>query len=96
MSIHPSLKSSKTKARSVLKRFERFQKALEDGKRKKGDSIFRLPKYNPPKLKRAKIKEETTTTLGKVDIMEEHRLAKERKTKDKKSKKQSKTTIGIR
>ena len=48
MSIHPSLKSSKTKPRSVLKRFERLQKALKDGKRKEGDSVFGLPKYNPP------------------------------------------------
>ena len=61
-------------------------------------SIFRLPKFNPPKFKLIKIKEEekTTTTLGGKDIIEEHRLAKERKQRDKKLRKSGKEITGIR
>lgn len=95
MSIHPSLHHKKIKRRSVLKRFERLQKAMKEGKWKEGMSVFGLPKYNFVKVKSIKKKtEETTTTLGKTDILEQHKLIKERMAKDKKLNKIKKETTG--
>ena len=96
MSIHSTLKKRKQKSRSVLKRFERLAKALADGKRKKGDSVFKLPKYNPPKIRRTKVKEEEekTTAIDKVDLLEQHKLAKTKKEQDKKLRKNKKETTG--
>ena len=46
MSLHRSLKGS-TKIRvrrNVLKRFERIDRLIKEGKWKKGDKVFGLPK----------------------------------------------------
>lgn len=95
MSIHSSLKKRKQKSRSVLKRFERLKKAIVEGKWKEGDSVYNLPKYNPPKFKPPKKDEEVkTTTLGKVDLLEQHKLAKEKATKNRKQKKIKKEITG--
>jgi len=58
-------------------------------------SVYALPKFNPPKYKFAKKKdEETETTLGKIDILEQHKLAKEKKEQEKKQKGKKKETTG--
>ncbi len=46
MSLHRSLKgSTKIRARrNVLKRFERIDQLIKEGKWKKGDKVFGLPK----------------------------------------------------
>lgn len=96
MSLHKSLKPRRNKARSVLKRHERLLKAIREDKWREGMSIYGLPKFNPPaKLKVGK-KEEgtTTTTLGKVDLLEQHKLAKEKAEKDRKQKKSKKEITG--
>ena len=95
MSIHRSLKARRDKPRSVLKRHERLAKAIREQKWREGMSVFGLPKYNPPRLRPAKKDEEkATTTLGKVDLLEQHRLAKEQAAKDKKQRKDKKETTG--
>jgi len=96
MSIHSTLKARKIKRRSVLKRHERLAKAIREEKWRKGMSVFGLPKYNPFKLKRAKVKEEEekTTTLDKEDLLEQHKLAKTKKEQDKKLRKNKKETTG--
>ena len=95
MSIHSSLKSRKNKARSVLKRHERLAKLIRTEKWIEGNSVYGLQKINPPKLKLAKkIEKETPTTLGKIDMLEEHRLIKEKKEQSKKSKKNKKEITG--
>ena len=93
MSIHPSLRKGRRKFRSVLKRFERLKKAMIEEKWKEGDSIYNLPKFNPPRIKKNK-SDETKTVTDKVDILEEHKLAKEKAGKDKKTKKNKKETVG--
>jgi len=96
MSTHQSLKKRKNKPRSVLKRHERLARAIRELKWVKGMSIYGLPKYNPPIFKTGKKDEEKTTitTLGKVDLLEQHKLAKERAEKDKKQKKNKKEITG--
>lgn len=95
MSIHRSLKSRRNKSRSVLKRHERLAKAIREQKWREGMSVLGLPKYNPPRFKPTKKDEtKTTTTIGKVDLLEQHRLAKERTEKDKKQRKVKKETTG--
>jgi len=97
MSTHQSLKKRKNKPRSVLKRHERLAKAIRELKWVKGMSIYGLPKYNPPIFKTGKKDEEkTTTTLGKVDLLEQHKLAKERAEKDKKQRRIKEETTGRR
>jgi len=95
MSIHRSLRARKNKSRSVLKRHERLAKAIRELKWVKGMSVYGLPKYNPPIFKTGKKDEEkTTTVLGKIDLLEQHKLAKERAEKDKKQKKNKKEMTG--
>lgn len=98
MSLHKSLKPRKNKPKSVLARFERLKRAIEENKWREGNSIFGLPKFNPPsKLKSAKKDEtKTATTLGKTDIIQEHLAVKEKAGKDKKKKKIKKETTGIK
>ena len=57
MSIHPSLKTSKSgkKHRTVLKRYERMSALKEKGILKDEDSVFGMPKL---KIIRIKIKKE--------------------------------------
>ena len=96
MSMDRSLKQRKNKAKSVLKRHERLAKALREEKWRAGMSIYSLPKYNPPVFKAGpkEEKEETTTTLGKTDIIQEHLDKKAKKQQEKKSKKTKKETVG--
>lgn len=95
VSIHPSLKSRRKKVRSVLKRHERLAKAIREEKWREGMSVFGLPKYNPLRFKLIKKDEEkTATTLGKVDLLEQHKLTKERIKQEKKQKKTKKETTG--
>lgn len=95
MSIHRSLKKRAIKSKSVLKRYERLRKLIDKDKWQEGMSVFGLPKINPPKLKLSKPKDEkATTSLGKTDILEEHKLAKEKAEKGKKQRKQTKETTG--
>ena len=95
MSIHRSLRKRATKPKSVLKRHERLAKLIREEKWLEGMSIFQLPKINPPKFKLSKPKEEKVTiTLGKTDILEEHKLAKEKAERDKKTKKNKKEITG--
>jgi len=95
MSIHRSLKERAAKPRSVLKRHERLAKALREQKWREGMSIFGLPKFNPPRFKPPKKEDEATkTTLDGTDILEQHRMAKEKAEKDKKTKKGKKETTG--
>ena len=96
MSLHSSLSKRNKKYRSVLNRRERLAKAIKEGKWKVGDSVFALPKFNPPKFKPTKIKdkEETKTALGNVDILEQHKLTKEKAKKEKKQKSKKKETTG--
>jgi small basic protein (TIGR04137 family) len=100
MSIHRSLKRKKNRRKnSVLKRYERFKKVIEDEKWKEGQSIYHMPKYNMPKFKTVKKieKEESTkTTLGGKDIIQEHLAQKERMSKEKKQRKDKKETTGVR
>ena len=94
MSIHGSLKARKIKLRSVLKRHERLAKAIREQKWLEGMSVYGLPKYNPPKFKFGIKEEKTTTTLGKVNLLEQHRLAKEKTEQEKKQRKIKKETTG--
>lgn len=95
MSIHRSLKPRRNKSKSVLKRNERFAKAIRENKWREGMSVFGLPKFNPPRFKPPKKDEEKVkTTMGSIDILEEHKLAKEKADKDKKQKKSKKETTG--
>ena len=73
-----------------------FQPGTFDWAAKVGDSVFALPKFNPPKFKPTKIKdkEETKTALGNVDILEQHKLTKEKAKKEKKQKSKKKETTG--
>jgi len=87
MSIHNSLKPRKLKQRSVLKRHERLAKAIREQKWREGMSVFGLPKFNPLRIKLGKKKEEETKMIaGKIDILEEHKLTKERIQREKKKK----------
>jgi len=90
------LKPRKIKVRSVLKRHERLAKAIREDKWRKGMSVFGLPKFNPPKfkVKPKKDDEATKTTLGEIDILEQHKLVKEKARKDKKGKKNKKEITG--
>lgn len=94
MSLHKSLKPRRQKVRSVLKRHERLSKAVRELNWLKKMGAYGLPKFNPPKFKVKKKEEEEETTLGKVDLLEQHKLAKERVEKDKKQKKSKKETTG--
>jgi len=48
MSVHPSLKQSGIqKKRNVLKRFERINILIEQGKYKPGQKVWGLPKTRP-------------------------------------------------
>lgn len=95
MSIHSSLKTRKKTNRSVLKRHERLAKAIREKNWRKEMGVYSLPKFNPPKLKLIKKEEESTkTTLGGVDIIQEHLAIKERANKDKKQKINKKETTG--
>lgn len=93
MSIHPSLRARRGRRRSVLQRHERLAKLLREEKWLEGMSIYGLPKYNPPRIKKNK-QDETKTVTDKVDILEEHKLAKEKAGKDKKGKKNKKEITG--
>jgi len=95
MSIHNSLKPRKNKSRSVLQRHERLAKAIREDKWREGMSVYGLPKFNPFRFKLRK-KDETkiASTLGKVDLLGEHKLAKEKAEKDKKTNKNKKETTG--
>jgi len=94
MSLHKSLKRRRQKARSVLKRHERLSKAIRERNWLKEMGAYGLPKFNPPRFKIKKKEEEEGTTLGKVDLLEQHKLAKERIEKDKKQKKSKNETTG--
>lgn len=59
MSIHSSLKATKKPYRSVLKRHERLAKAIRERNWLLTQGSYKLPKFNPPKLKFAKKKDET-------------------------------------
>lgn len=87
MSIHSTLKPRKAKLRSVLKRHERLAKAIREEKWLKGMSVYGLPKFNPIRFK-IKKSDETKTVSEKIDILEEHKLAKEKDKKQKKNKKE--------
>lgn len=95
MSIHRSLRKRATKPKSVLKRHEKLAKLIRENKWREGMSVFELPKINPPKFKLSKPKDEkVATTLGKTDILEEHKLAKEKVEKNKRTKKNKKEITG--
>lgn len=52
MSVHPSLKTQKSKRhKSVLKRLEKILRLQKEDKWQEGDSVFGLPKVKVVKLK---------------------------------------------
>lgn len=97
MSLHKTLKPRRKKVRSVLKRHERLAKAIRERNWLKKMGAYGLPKFNPLKFKvKKKEEEEQTTTLGKVDIVAQHKLEKEKLREEKKQRKKGKDTTGIR
>ena len=79
MSIHSSLKSSKTDLRSVRKRWERFKLLQEKDKHSK--LVFGMPKEKNVKFKVKKKEKEK-----KIDLAQEALLPSEMKVVKKKSK----------
>lgn len=79
MSIHPSLKPSRTRLRSVRKRWERFKRLQEKDKRSK--IVFGMPKERNIKFKVKKKEKEK-----KVNLVQDALLPSELKIEKKKSK----------